>query len=133
MNQIIRNSVCCGIIVPQYVHLNVYYSPVDANYAFLTRVTFGIKPDMVAALQRVADAFNMQHNSDTFMQVVQGGKRAKVQWYVAIERHYKDLNKIYYAANIIADNDRRFLKVEMRQAKIHALTKEIEDINNSIY
>ena len=131
MEKKIRNSVVCGIIVPQYVHLNVYFNRLDGEYNFYTRVTFPVKYDMVAALQRVADAFNSHHLDGTFMQVVQGGKRGKIQWYVAIERHFKDLNKILYAATIVADADRKFLKVEMRQAKIHALTNEIQNIQNN--
>ena len=120
----IRNSVVCGIIVPQYVALNL------SMYGFTTRVTFPIKADMVSCLRRVAECWNAYNGR---MEVIPGGRGVKIQWYVAIERTWTDLNKLYFACYEIAKKDCNFLKVEMRQAKIHALTKEIEDINNIIY
>lgn len=118
----IRNAVNCGIVVPQYVSLHVY------DYGFYTRVTFPISENMVAALRRVAAVKDIYNGH---MDVVEGHRGGKHRWYVCIHRNYQDLNLIHHACYRVAAEDVKFLKVEMRQAKIHALTNEINNIQNN--
>ena len=115
-----RNSVVCGIIVPQYVNLHVY------DYGFYTTVTFHFEERKLEYLQEVCKQTTIYGGSIyTFSKVNKRGKRL---YYISIRRDYNDLNQLNYACYTQADSDRRYLMVKTRKAKIEVINDEINNI-----
>ena len=116
----VRNSVVCGIIVPQYVNLHIY------DYAFYTTITFHIKESAVELIKEACANTTVYGGSMYVFSKI--NSRGKLLYYVSIRREYNDLSKINYACHTQADSDRRYLMVKMREAEICLKRREINDL-----
>ena len=115
-----RNSVVCGIIVPQYVNLHIY------DYGFYTTVTFRVEENALDYLREVCDNTTVKDGAIYVFSKM--GSRGKMLHYFSIRRDYNDLNKVNYACSTQADSDRRYLMVKMREAKIRKIRAQINEL-----